>query len=108
MTSKCINREAFINGEKDRKKNQKDKNKGKVFWISRFDPRVPHPREVLSNNYTIIEGDPIARKIFERKNLVAGSKRGKNLQELISPTVQKKKSNTRRTGPIQPRGSFQC
>ena len=88
MKSKCINREAFITGEKDRKKNQKDKNKGKVFWISRFDPRVPHPREVLSNNYTIIEGVPIARKIFERKNLVAASKRGKNMQALISPTVQ--------------------
>ena len=76
MKSKNINREAFLNEEKDRKKKQRDKNKGKVFWISRFDPRVPHPREVLTNSYTILEGDPIARKIFERKNLVAGSKRG--------------------------------
>ena len=108
MKSKNINREAFLNEEKDRKKKQRDKNKGKVFWISRFDPRVPHPREVLSSNFTILEGDPIAKKIFERKNLVAGSKRGKNLQELISPTVQKKKSNTRRIGPVLPRGSFQC
>ena len=90
-----------MNEEKDRKKKQRAKNKGKVFWISRFDPRVPHPREVLSSNFTILEGDPIAKKIFERKNLVAGSKRGKNLQELISPTVQKKKSNTR-IGPVLP------
>ena len=42
-----------------------------------------------------------ARKIFERKNLVAESKRGKNLQELISPTVQTNKQH-------RPKGSFQC
>ena len=46
--------------------------------------------------------------MFERKNLVARTKRGNNLQELIFPTVQKKKSNTRRIGPVLPRGSFPC
>ena len=61
MKSKNSNRTAFLNEEKDRKKKQRDKNKGKVF---------------------------------ERKNLMAGSKRGRNLQELISPTVRKKKCNT--------------
>jgi hypothetical protein len=94
--------------EKNRKKKQKDKNKGKVFWISKFDPRIPHPREVLSQNFNILEGDPIAKKIFQRKNLVAGSKRGKNIQELISPTVQQHKVNTRKHGPSHVRGSYQC
>jgi hypothetical protein len=79
-----------------------------VFWISRFDPRIPHPREVLSQNFNIIEGDPIAKKIFQRQNLVAGSKRGKNIQELISPTVQKHRINTQKYGPTHLRGSYQC
>ena len=61
MKSKNINRTAFLNDEKDRKKKQRDKNKGKVF---------------------------------ERKNLMEGSKRARNFQESISPTVQKKKCNT--------------
>ena len=56
MKSKNINREAVLNEEKDRKKNQRDKNKVKVFWMLRFDPRLPHLREVLSSNYTILEG----------------------------------------------------
>ena len=49
---------------------------------------------MLSQNCNLIEGDPIARKIFQRKNLVAGSKRGKNLHEFISFTVQKHGINT--------------
>ena len=108
MKSKNIDREAYLKEEKNRKLKQKNKNNGKVFWISRYDPRIPHPRELLSENYKILEGDPVARKIFERKNLVAGSKRGKNIQELISPTVQKQKSKAQKVGPNQPRGSFQC
>ena len=79
-----------------------------MFWISKYFPRIPHPREVLSINYSILDWDPIARKIFERQNLVAGSKRGKNLQELISPTVQRHKQNNPKYGPNLPRGSFQC
>ena len=73
-----------------------------------FDPRVPHPRQVLTKNYPILENDPIAKEIFERKNLVAGSKRGKNIQELISPTVQKHKPYSQPMGPKLPRGSYQC
>jgi hypothetical protein len=108
MKSKNISREDFLKEEKNRKKKQKDNNKGKVFWISKFDPRIPHPRDVLSQNFNILEGDPIAKKIFQRKNLLAGSKRGKNLQELISPTVQQHKLNARKHGPSHVRGSFQC
>ena len=106
MKSKHIDREDFLKTEENRKK--KKKNNGKVFWITKYDPRIPHPREILSKNYSIIEGDPIAKKVFERKNLVAGSRRGKNLQELISPTVQGKKINPCRFGPTQPKGSYQC
>ena len=90
------------------RKTKNRKNNKKVFWISKFDPRVPHPRQVLSKNYHILEGDPIARDLFERKNLVAGSRRGKNIQELISPTVQKLKPISNQMGPNLPRGSFQC
>ena len=36
----------------------------KVFWISKFDPRVPHPRKIISKNYHLIKNHPIASKIF--------------------------------------------
>ena len=108
MKSKSIDREEFLKEERSRKKKQKNKNNGKVFWISKFDPRIPHPREVLSNNYSILEGDPLAKKCFERKNIVAGSRRGKNIQELISPTVQKWKPNAPTYGPNLPKGSYTC
>ena len=84
LKCKDIDRVQYLKGEQERKKKAKNKNNKKVFWISTFDPRVPHPRQVLTKNYQLIEGDPIAREVFERKNLVAGSRRGKNLQELIS------------------------
>ena len=108
LKCKDIDRVQYLKGEQERKKKAKNKNNKKVFWISTFDPRVPHPRQVLSKNYQILEGDPIAREVFERKNLVAGSRRGKNLQELISPTQQKLKITPQQFGPRLPRGSFQC
>jgi hypothetical protein len=107
---KCrdLDRIEYLKKEPERKKNSKKKNNKKVFWISTFDPRIPHPRQVLTKNYPILEGDPIAREVFERKNLVAGSKRGRNLQELISPTVQQHKTSSQPMGPKLPKGSYQC
>ena len=66
----------------------------KLFWIFPYDPRVPHPRKIISKNYKYIENHPVASKIFPRKNLVAGSKRLPNLGEILAPTVQ--------TGPNKP------
>ena len=63
---------------------------------------------MLTKNYPILAGDPIAREVFERKNLAAGSKRGRNLQELISPTVQQHKTSSQPMGPKLPKGSYQC
>ena len=76
--------------------------------MQKYDPRLPLPRRIVSQNYHLIEADPVAKKIFPRKNIVAGSKRGKNLGELISPTVQKQKDGSAVIGPFQPRGSYQC
>lgn len=78
------------------------------IWITKYDPRVPHQRSVLSKNYHILEGDSIAKELFERPNLVAGSRRGKNIKELISPTVQKKRNFIQPLGPRIQNGSFQC
>ena len=108
MKSKNIDRVEYLKTEKERKQNVKNNKNKKVFWISKYDPRVPHPRQILTKNYHILEGDPVARTLFERKNLIAGSRRGKNLKELISPTVQKKNSKLRPAGPRLLNGSFQC
>ena len=66
LKCKNIDRVEYLKNEKKRKKNTKQKNNKKVFWISKFDPRVPHPRQVLSNNFHILEGDPIARALREK------------------------------------------
>ena len=71
----------------DKKKSAK-KACSKVFWVSKFAPRVPHPRKIISKNYHIIKDHPIASKLFPRENLVAGSRRLPNLSEILSPTVQ--------------------
>ena len=55
---------------------------------------MTHPRKIISKNYKYIENHPIASKIFPRKNMVAGSKRLKNLGEILAPTIQ--------TGPNKP------
>ena len=76
--------------------------------MQKYDPQLPLLRRIVAQNYHLIEADPAAEKIFARKNIVAGSKRGKNLGELISPTVQKQKDASAVIGPFQPRGSYQC
>ena len=54
----------------------------------KFDPRVPHPRKLISQNYEILARNPIAKALFPRSNLVASGKRLPNLGEILSPTVQ--------------------
>ena len=75
------------------KEKNKDNSKGaKVFYID--DPRMPHPRQLISRNYHHIENDPILTQLFPRENLVASCRRLPNLGEILSPTTQ----------PSQPRG----
>ena len=49
---------------------------------------MPHPRQLLSRNYHHIQSHPELANLFPRKNLVGGTRRLKNLQEMLSPTVQ--------------------
>ena len=68
--------------------------------MDKFDPRMPHPRKIISRNYHHIEKHPIVSKIFPRGNLIASCKRLPNLGEILSPTVQKTNpSNTNNLDP---------
>ena len=67
-----------------------------VFYNFKFDPRVPHSRKLISQNYEILARNPIAKALFPRSNLVASGKRLPNLGEILSPTVQP--HNPRNTG----------
>ena len=60
----------------------------KAFYITKYDPRLPHPRQLISSNYHHLEGHPILSHLFPRENLVGGTRRLKNLSEFLSPTVQ--------------------
>ena len=64
-------------------------NKGvKAFYIAKYDPRMPHPRQLITRNYHHIENHPVLANLFPRENLVGGTKRLPNLAEMLSPTVQ--------------------
>ena len=85
------------------KKGPKDKKAGrttgaKVYYVDNFDPRMPHPRQLISRNYHHIENHPILSKLFPRENLVASCKRLPNLGEILSPTVQPSRPNNGSSG----------
>ena len=60
-----------------------------AFYITNYEPRMLHPRKLISRNYHHIRSNPRLAALFPRKNLVGGTRRLKNLQELLSPTVQR-------------------
>ena len=75
---------------KEEKEDKKKPDKGvKAYFVSKYDPRMPHPRALISRNYHHIQNHPVLSELFPRENLVGGTKRLKNLSELLSPTVQK-------------------
>ena len=59
-----------------------------TFFISQYDPRVPHPRKLISRNYHHISSNPQLAALFPRENMIGGTRRLKNLSEILSPTVQ--------------------
>ena len=60
-----------------------------AYYITNYEPRMLHPRKLISRNYHHINSNPRLAALFPRENLVGGTKRLKNLQELLSPTVQR-------------------
>ena len=60
----------------------------KIFNVDKYDPRMPHPRQIISRNYHHIANHPIVSKLFPRENIIASCKRLPNLGELLSPTIQ--------------------
>ena len=91
------------NGTKDKKKNQGCGSK--VFYVDNFDPRMPHPRQLISKNYHHIENHPTLSRIFPRGNLVASCRKLPNLGQILSPTVQK--SSPHSAGRDDPSGGDQ-
>ena len=59
-----------------------------AFYITGYDPRMLHPRKLISRNYHHLQSNPALANLFPRENLVAGTRRMKNLSEMLSPTVQ--------------------
>ena len=60
----------------------------KVFFITKYDPRLPHPRQLISKNYHHLSNHPQLSNLFPRVNLIGGTRRQPNLSEILSPTVQ--------------------
>ena len=74
---------------KKEKRIKKGPDKGvQAYYIDSFDPRMPHPRKLISKNYHLIQSNPHLAALFPRQNLIAGTRRGKNLQDILSPTNQ--------------------
>ena len=68
----------------------------KVFYITKYDPRLPHPRQLLSRNYHHLENHPVLSNLFPRENMVGGTRRLPNLSEILSPKLQLSVSDTDR------------
>ena len=60
----------------------------KAYYIAKYDPRIPHPRQMITKNYHHIRGHPLLANLFPRENLVGRTRRQPNLSEMLSPTVQ--------------------
>ena len=80
----------------------------RVFYINPYDPRVPHPRKLLSKNYHLIANDPVLSQLYPRKNLVASSRRLPNLGEILSPTIQQPRGVQTGTGGERTNGTYHC
>ena len=70
------------------KKKSRQKTGCRAYFNTPFDPRVPHPRKLISKTYGILARSYKASNLFPRENLVASSRRQKNLSEMLSPTIQ--------------------
>ena len=64
--------EMIKNGPKE--KNTENETGVKIYYVDKFDPRMPHPRKLIS-----------------RENIIACCERLTNLGEILSPTAQKTK-----------------
>ena len=88
-----VNRKKLLFGGGSRRRvirgkdSKKEENTKKVFWISQYDPRMPHQRQIISRNYQILETDKKFAAFLPRRNIVSGSRRLKNLSEILSPTT---------------------
>ena len=65
----------------------------KAFYITKYDPRLPHPRQLISKNYHHLINHPQLSNLFPRENLIGGTRRQPNLSEILSPTVQPSSSD---------------
>ena len=61
------------------------------FYVTTSDPRLPHPRQLISRNYDILAKSEKAKALFPKSYLVASSRRLPNLGEILSPTLQQSK-----------------
>ena len=57
----------------------------KSFYISKYDPRMPHPRQLLTRNYHHLQNHPVLQNLFPRKNLVGGQDDFKTCQRYFPP-----------------------
>ena len=80
----------------------------KIFYVDNYDPRMPHPRLLITRNYHHIANHPVVSKLFPRENLVASCRRLPNLGEILSPTVQSSTPPDRNVGEGIGSGSYYC
>ncbi len=73
----------LIKKDRNRKQEERHRRRGCVaYWNAPYDPRMPPPRLLISKHYHHIQHDPVATKLFPRKNLMSSSRRPKNLGEI--------------------------
>ena len=73
------------------KSNENSKKGSKcLYWISSYDPRMPHQRDIINKNYHILAKDWKFAQLFTMNKFVSGNRRLPNLMETLSPTNVKR------------------
>ena len=86
------------------KKTKKSPPGCRAFYVAPFDPRLHHPRKLIWRNYGILAKSEKAKPLFPRANLIASSRRLKNLGEILSLTLQSGPESGRQEQPDLPAG----
>lgn len=85
--------------------NQTKKQKNKIAWVTKYDPRVPSKCAIINENIHMLYSNPDNKDIFPRKCIIAADRRRRNLGEIYKPTVPRLQSRD-----VQPekKGFFPC
>ena len=66
---------------------RRKKDKKKVAWVTKYDPRIPSKASIIRENLHILYTTEENKEVFPPDSIIASNRRQKNLGEIYKPTV---------------------